>query len=108
MKRSGSKKTDRIRSMAITVICVTLLFVLFTVPINIYVPISHVLSHDTHAHCHDLLFAILNNMVNANHSINFFVYLLTNSKFRSEFKACVTCATYALKNQSKTVTSRTT
>jgi hypothetical protein len=44
--------------------------------------------HATHASntCDDLIFCILNNMVNANHSINFFIYLTTNSKFKNELK----------------------
>lgn len=89
----SSSSSDRMRNMAITIIGCTFLFIIFTLPINIYVPISHSSSDDdddqtssTKKKCDDLLFCILNNIVNANHSINFFIYLLTNSKFRKEIK----------------------
>ena len=86
--KATDASSDRMRNMAITIIGCTLLFIIFTLPINIYIPIIH--SSDTDSNrsskCDDLLFSILNNMVNANHSINFFIYLLTNSKFRTEIK----------------------
>lgn len=75
------------RNMAFTIIGVTLLFIIFTVPINIYVPIMHA-AHLNDApgvrRCDDLIFCILNNMVNANHSTSFFIYLGTNMKFKKE------------------------
>lgn len=78
--------------MAITIIGVTILFIIFTVPINIYVPIMHIahLRDSAKKNCDDLVFCILNNMVNANHSISFFIYLTTNSKFKKEISA-MTC-----------------
>ena len=81
---ANSDSIEKMRNMAITIIGVTILFIIFTVPINVYVPIMHA----THASntCDDLIFCILNNMVNANHSINFFIYLTTNSKFKNELK----------------------
>ena len=86
VKSSGqSESIDRIRNMAITVIGVAFLFIIFTLPINIYVPIVSSSSHDSNEnHCDDILFCILNNMVNANHAINFFIYFATNSKFKKE------------------------
>jgi hypothetical protein len=83
----GASPGDRMRNMAITIIGCTLLFIIFTLPINIYVPISHSAAFqndDKEEKCDDLVFSILNNMVNANHSINFFIYILTNTKFRQE------------------------
>jgi hypothetical protein len=87
-KPKSDASSERMRNMAITIIGCTLLFIMFTLPINIYVPISHSMPEDTSEEkkCDDLVFSILNNMVNANHSINFFIYLLTNSKFRKEIK----------------------
>lgn len=85
-QQQNSDSSDRMRNLAITIIGVTLLFILFTVPINIYVPIVASSSHDNsdEKKCDDLIFCILNNMVNANHSINFFIYFITNSKFKRE------------------------
>jgi hypothetical protein len=96
--KSQSKKThiykppqtdsiERMRNMAITIISVTMLFILFTVPINVFIPITIALNR--HGQIEDLIFSILNNMVNANHSINFFIYYITNSKFNKELKVLV-------------------
>lgn len=96
MLSNGSKKSHRakeihkMRYMAMTIIGVTLLFIVFTVPINIYNPIMHaeaVSNPDKkNKKCDDLIFCILNNTVNANHSTSFFIYLTTNSKFKKEIK----------------------
>nr|QVK45799.1 G protein-coupled receptor [Proales similis] len=80
---------ERMKSMAILIIGVTFLFIIFTMPINIYVPIIH-LSHASQTvkrKCDDLIFCILNNMVNGNHSTSFFIYSGTNSKFQAELKS---------------------
>jgi hypothetical protein len=45
-----NRARERARNMAITVICVTLLFIVFTVPINIYVPISHLARNGSDRH----------------------------------------------------------
>lgn len=80
---------EKMRNMALTIIGVTVLFIVFTVPINIYVPIMHLQHQDDDPNvkkCDDLVFCLLNNMVNANHSTSFFIYLSTNSKFKNEIK----------------------
>ena len=78
---------ERMRNMAITIISVTMLFIVFTVPINIFIPI--ITAMNKHDQIEDLIFSILNNMVNANHSVNFFIYYITNSKFNKELKILV-------------------
>ena len=75
---------ERMRNMAVTIIGVTFLFIIFTVPINIFIPVT--MAMNKHGETEDLIFSILNNTVNANHSINFFIYYLTNSKFNLELK----------------------
>lgn len=80
---------EKMRNMAITIIGVTILFIVFTVPINIYIPLMHQAEKDSATtgvkkKCEDLIFCVLNNMVNANHSTSFFIYLITNSKFKNE------------------------
>ena len=79
---------DKMRNMALTIIGVTMLFILFTVPINIYIPIMHLQQQDENpiSNCDDLIFCLLNNMVNANHATSFFIYLSTNSKFKHEIQ----------------------
>ena len=46
-------------------------------------------SSNEHDKCNefDLIFTILNNFVNANHSINFFIYYFTNSIFKTELNS---------------------
>lgn len=108
IRNTNHDAIERMRNMAITIIGVTILFIVFTVPINIYIPITLAISASNNTastghssnqsqynstnvnnteECQDLLFSILNNMVNANHSINFFLYYITNSKFNKEFKS---------------------
>lgn len=84
------KDAEKMRNMAMTIIGVTLLFIVFTVPINIYNPIMHAEAASNpdrkNKKCDDIIFCILNNTVNANHSTSFFIYLSTNSKFKNEIK----------------------
>lgn len=87
---NNDSSLDRMRNMALTIIGVTVLFIIFTVPINIYIPIMHYkhMNDDPNVKaCDDLVFCLLNNMVNANHSTSFFIYLTTNSKFKNEIKS---------------------
>lgn len=84
--RKSAKKAEKMRYMAMTIIGVTLLFIIFTVPINIYNPIMHAQTISNPKKCDDIIFCILNNTVNANHSTSFFIYLSTNSKFKNELK----------------------
>ncbi|RNA32489.1 FMRFamide receptor-like [Brachionus plicatilis] len=106
MRRESSKKSfkdkelDKMRYMALTIIGVTLLFIVFTVPINIYNPIMHAEAvsnpEKKMKKCDDLIFCILNNTVNANHSTSFFIYLTTNSKFKKEIKIMLKRAKHAM------------
>ena len=85
-----SDQMDRLKYMAFTVLGVTFLFIIFTMPINIYLPImqaSGKLDVEKKICNDDIIFHILNNMVNCNHSINFFIYLFTNTKFKNEIKS---------------------
>jgi len=80
---------DRLKYMTFTVLGVTFLFIIFTMPINIYLPIMQARAKlkDEKKVCNDdVLFHILNNMVNCNHAVNFFIYLFTNTKFKNEIK----------------------
>ena len=89
----NSNHMDRLKYMAFTILGVTFLFIIFTMPINIYLPIMQLKNAnggkpDKTQRCNDdLIFHILNNMVNCNHSINFFIYLTTNTKFKNEINA---------------------
>ena len=93
-KQSKSNiNTNQTKNMAFTVMGVTALFIIFTVPINVYIPIMMMFSHDetnnVNTKCKeaDLIFTILNNMVNGNHSINFFIYYFTNRRFKNEMNS---------------------
>ena len=78
---------EKMRYMALTITGVTFLFILFTVPVNIYNPILNSSASYLSSKCDDLLFCVLNNMVNCNHSINFIIYLFTNKKFKKEMNS---------------------
>jgi hypothetical protein len=94
LKTNEKLNTNPIKNMAVTLMGVTALFIIFTVPINIYIPIV-MFSHDEtvskNSNCNkvDLVFTILNNMVNGNHSINFFIYYFTNTRFKNEMNLIV-------------------
>jgi hypothetical protein len=79
-------QTRNIRMMSLTIISITCIFIILTLPIMLFIILmklgSGILSQDPN--CKSIIWSLVNIFMYTNHSINFVLYCLTGSKFRTE------------------------
>lgn len=85
--RSRQKKSS---SMTVTLIAVSIAFVVFTLPSAVYVNYAKQFSHgqdsdEDIAAANELMLSLSFVMLFCNKAVNFYVYCLTGSKYRAEF-----------------------
>ena len=83
-----------IRMMSLTIILITCIFIILTLPIMLYIILIKLGSTKSETiekkdifddpNCQSILWALVNIFMYTNHSINFVLYCLTGSKFRTE------------------------
>ncbi len=85
--------TRNIKMMTLTIILVTCIFIVLTLPIMLFIIFekldsasgtNHFMLIFVDPNCKAVLWAIVNIFMYMNHSINFVLYCLTGSKFRAE------------------------
>ena len=97
-----------LKMMSLTIIIVTCIFILLTLPIMLFIVFTKFSSRDfisennldsssfaysfytMNPNCKSILWAIVNLFMYINHSINFVLYCLTGSKFRTELATLFT------------------
>jgi hypothetical protein len=92
-------QTRNIKMMSLTIISITCIFILLTLPIMLFIICMKLESSSTidksfsrlgaffaelDPNCKSILWALVNIFMYTNHSINFVMYCLTGSKFRTE------------------------
>lgn len=68
-----------------TVLCVSCVFVLSTLPFNMLVTLKSTNNIQLAPNTEGMIFTVLSLLFVSNHSINFFIYILTSASFRQTF-----------------------
>ena len=83
-------QSRNLKMMSLTIMLVSCIFILLTLPIMLFIVIDKIdfvaqnSEHQSDSSCKSVIWALVNVFMYVNHSINFVLYCLTGSKFRTE------------------------
>jgi hypothetical protein len=85
---TNTQQSRNIKMMTLTIISVTCIFIILTLPVMLYIVIEKITTIDgdffLDPNRKAVIWSVLNVLMYINHSINFVLYCLTGSKFRTE------------------------
>ncbi len=105
LKDNVSRQNETKSKVLATVLAVSCIFVVSTLPFNLLVTLKSTNNIHLSPEALEIVFTVLALLFVSNHSINFFIYILTSASFRetfvSIFRLCGTCIKSSDRNQSQ-------